>query len=283
MSKEIKIGDKFIGGKHPVFIIAEAGLNHGGNLDIAIKMVEEAAKAGADAIKFQAFDSSERFGADLDSVSFVKDSEFKKTDFEILMKVAKENDILMFATPFDVDNLHMLQEIGVELIKIASCDITNKPLLSASAGCGLPSIMSRGSSGVSEIDAAISIYTTAHAQLALMHCVSSYPMDEEDANLSAISVMKSRYDIPIGYSDHSVGIEVPLIAVAHGAKIIEKHFTLDRSLKGIDWQISAEPMELTKLVSDIARYEVILGDGLLQPKDCELDEVRYRKSTRLKQ
>ncbi|ASV10825.1 N-acetylneuraminate synthase family protein [Leptospira santarosai] len=282
MSQEITLGNIKIGGNNPVFIIAEAGLNHGGDLDLALRMIDEAADAKVSAIKFQAYNSEERFGENKEAVSLVKPAEFGKKEFSLLKERAQEKDILFFATPFDVPNLNMLKEIGVEILKIASCDICNITLLEAAANSGLLVILSRGTASASEIEAAVSIFKKKKSPFILLHCVSSYPMNEADANLSAIQTLKSKYEFPIGYSDHSKGIEVPLLAVASGAEIIEKHYTVDRTLQGIDWEISAEPKELAKLVTEAERIRKILGHGKLEPQASEQEEIEYRDSLRRK-
>ncbi|ABJ75745.1 MULTISPECIES: N-acetylneuraminate synthase family protein [Leptospira] len=282
MSQEITLGNIKIGGNNPVFIIAEAGLNHGGDLNLALRMIDEAADAKANAIKFQAYNSEERFGENKEAVNLVKPAEFGKKEFLLLKERSQKKNILFFATPFDVPNLNMLKEIGVEILKIASCDICNITLLEAAADSGLIVILSRGTASASEIETAVSIFKKKKSPFILLHCVSSYPMNEIDANLSAIQTLKSKYEFPIGYSDHSKGIEIPLLAVASGAEIIEKHYTVDRTLQGIDWEISAEPKELAKLVTETERIRKILGHGKLEPQASEQEEIEYRNSLRRK-
>ncbi|TGN18261.1 N-acetylneuraminate synthase family protein [Leptospira idonii] len=282
MSQEIKVGNITIGGNNPVFVIAEAGLNHGGDLNLALKMIDEAAKVGASAIKFQAYDSTERFGDNQEAITLVKPAEFGKKEFLALKERAEKQNILFFATPFDVENLNMLKEVGVPILKIASCDVCNTTLLEAAAKSGLVVILSRGTASESEIETAVSIFTKNKSPFILLHCVSSYPMKDEDANLAAIGTLKSKYNFPIGYSDHSIGVQVPLLAVAAGAEVIEKHYTVDRGLKGIDWEISAEPKELGQIVTESEKIRKILGHGKLEPQASEQEEIEYRDSLRRK-
>lgn len=282
MKEEVAYQNIKIGARHPVFIIAEAGLNHGGDLSLALQMIDEAAKAGADAIKFQAYDSEERFGNDADTLDLVKPAEFGKSHFVELISEAKKKNIHFFATPFDANQLEMLLSIGCDILKIASCDITNRPLLEAAASSGRMVIMSRGTADEREISEAIEIFTKKNSPLVLLHCVSSYPMADEDANLGAINTLKEKFKLPVGYSDHSKGIEVPEYAAAAGADAIEVHFTLDRSRQGIDWEISCEPSELSLLVKKARKIRSILGSGDLNPRPSEVEEIEYRKSLRMK-
>jgi len=276
----MNIEGKEIGGENPAYIIAEAGLNHGGDLDLAKKMIITAAISGADAIKFQAFDTDQRFGDDTENLSLVRPAEFNEKQFKELMKTAHENKITFFSTAFDNDSVEMLCDIGVPLFKVASCDVKNKKLLEKVASTQIPVILSTGTANAEEIYAASNIFEKNKCSYALLHCVSSYPLNPKNANLKAIKSLKNKFDVAIGYSDHSIGIEVPVSSIYAGAQIIEKHFTLAKELRGIDWEISSSPSELTRLIEEVRRAEQILGSGSLESLACEEEELQYRNSLR---
>ncbi len=279
--RAVPFGEKRIGQDQPVLVIAEAGLNHGGKMDLAIRMIEAAAAAGADAIKFQAFQTKERFGDNPEICNLVKPAELGHEQFAVLARTAKHARIEFFATAFDEASVDMLKSLNVPAIKIASCDICNERLLRKAASSAVPIIISRGTADAREIETALNIFRERGTSHILLHCVSSYPLEQGSANLRAISSLRGLYPIPIGYSDHSRGIEVPLFAVYAGAQVIEKHFTLDRRLKGIDWEVSAEPTELKSLIMKIREAEKILGHGRVEPMPCEEEEISYRKSMRM--
>ena len=244
-------------------------------------MIGAAAKAGADAVKFQAFDTDDRFGEDEATKALVRPAEFERDQFARLADVARKNHIDFLSTAFDGQKVEMLVELGVPAIKIASCDIGNDALLRKVAQAGVPALLSRGTANQAEIDEALLIFRETQLPLALLHCVSSYPLKEEDANLGAIHTLREAYDVPIGYSDHTTGMDVPLHAVYAGACVLEKHFTLDRELRGIDWEISANPQELGQLVTHTRSARRILGHGRIEPMPCEQEEIRYRTSQRM--
>lgn len=277
----VRFGRKCIGRNQPIFVIAEAGLNHGGDMALALKMIEAAAESGADAVKFQAFRTSERFGDNPEIYDLVKPAELNQEQFTILGRAARKAGIEFFATAFDEKSVDMLKDLDVPAIKIASCDICNERLLRKVASSALPAIISRGTADAKEIDFALKFFRERRTAHILLHCVSSYPLEKESANLQAIHSLRRLYNIPVGYSDHTQGIEVPLFAVYAGAMVIEKHFTLDRRLQGIDWEISAEPAELKGLILKIREAETILGHGRIEAMPCEEEEISYRKSMRM--
>ncbi|MCX5829738.1 MAG: N-acetylneuraminate synthase family protein [Deltaproteobacteria bacterium] len=281
--KTVQFGGKRIGQNQPIFVIAEAGLNHGGNMALAIRMIETAAESGADAIKFQAFRTKERFGENPDIHDLVKPTELNHEQFAVLARAAKSSGIEFFATAFDEESVDMLKMLDVPAVKIASCDICNERLLRKVASSDLPVIISRGTADAEEIEFALKFFRKHRTPHILLHCVSSYPLEEGSANLGAIHSLLSIYDIPVGYSDHTQGIKVPLFAVYAGAMVIEKHFTIDRGLRGIDWEISAEPAELKDLIRRIREAEKILGHGRLEAMPCEEEEISYRKSMRMQE
>lgn len=280
-SSSVTIGGCKIGFENPVFIIAEAGLNHGGDLDLAIQMVRACASTGAQAIKFQAFSTDERFGPDEQTKQLVRPAEFHETDFKALRAACIEEGLIFFSTAFDTRSAELLVRLESSAIKIASCDVLNLKLLDAVAQQGLPVILSRGTANEAEIGKALDVLARHTDQIVLLHCVSSYPMADVDANLGAIRTLSEKFSFPIGYSDHSIGIEVPVSSVYAGACAIEKHYTLDRSRKGIDWEISCEPAELAALVEGARRAAAIRGSGRLEPMASETEEIEYRNSLRV--
>jgi len=264
------------------FVIAEAGLNHGGNFDTALKMIESAKQSGASAVKFQLFNSKDRFPGDDKTISLVSKCELSIDAFYKLKEFSDEIDIEFFATPFDIPSIDTLHQMGVNYLKIASCDISNIELLKAANSSGIKTIVSTGTASADEVKLAFSIFDRPH-NVALLHCVSSYPLDPRYANLRAITNLKSLFpNTAIGYSDHSLGLQLALYARVLGAQIIEKHFTLDRSQKGIDYELSIEPHELKTLCAELISIDESLGDGAIICSEVEMPEREYRKLHREK-
>ncbi len=267
-----------------VFIIAEAGINHNGDLKMANQLVDVAEQAGADAVKFQTFKAErlvtpwahkadyqmETTGSSESQLEMLQRLELSRDDHWNLYAYCREKEIVFMSTPFDEESADFLQELGVEVFKIASGEITNIPLLTHIARKGKPIILSTGMSTLEEVGMAIkAINESGNQDIVLLHCVSNYPTQPEDVNLRAIQTMREAFNLPVGYSDHTLGIDIAVAAVALGAGVIEKHFTLDRSLLGPDHKSSIEPDELKLLVRSIRRIEVALGDGCKKPKMCE--------------
>ena len=283
INKTIQFGEKRIGQNQPILVIAEVGLNHGGDMALATRLIETAAESGADAVKFQAFRTKERFGENPEIYDLVKPTELNNEQFAVLARVAKMSGIEFFATAFDEESVDMLKTLNVPVIKIASCDICNERLLRKVASSSLPVMISRGTAGAEEINFALKLFRKYGTPHILLHCVSSYPLEEGSANLRAIHSLRSLYDIPVGYSDHTQGINTPLFAVYAGAMVIEKHFTIDRRLHGIDWEISAEPKEFRDMILKIRVAEKILGHGRVETMPCEEEEISYRKNMRMQE
>jgi len=276
MRLEIEIGDRAVGVGRPTFIIAEAGVNHNGNIGMARQLVDEAVKAGADAVKFQTFKAERLVTLDAPKAEYQKSTTgANESQFEMLrqlelspeahhdlMAYCKEKDILFMSTPFDEESADLLADLGVAVYKIPSGEITNLPFLAHVARQWKPMIVSTGMSSLGEVESAVhTIELAGNRQFILLHCVSNYPADPRDANLRAMNTMATAFNVPVGYSDHTLGIEVSLAAVALGACVIEKHFTLDRNLPGPDHQASLEPNELLALVQGIRIVEAALGHG----------------------
>ena len=279
---------KIINENAPVFIIAEAGVNHNGSIALAKQLIDVAAKAGADAVKFQTFIAEEVVSTDAPKAEYqkqttdsnesqldmIKKLELSKEDHQELMDYAKQKNIMFLSTPFDEKSVDLLIELKVPLIKISSGEITNHPFLKYIAKKGLPIILSTGMSTLEEVAMAVSVIKEAGCNnLTLLHCTSNYPARVEDCNLLAMKTMSDAFDVPVGYSDHTPGIYVPLAAAAMGACVIEKHFTLDKNLLGPDHRASLEPIELEEMVHGIRLVEKARGSSMKTLVESEL-EVR---------
>ena len=260
-----------------VFIIAEAGVNHNGDLSTAKKLVDAAAEAGADAIKYQTFKAEKvaAFKEDPNQVGMLKKLELSESDFADLFTYCSEKHIQCMSTAFDESSVDFLDSLGMEIFKIPSGEITNKYLIQRVASKKKPILLSTGMSFLGEVETAISwifeIWSPLEEKprLTLLHCVSKYPAKSEDVNLKAMETLKRSFQLPVGFSDHTLGIEVPIAAVALGAEVIEKHFTLDRNMEGPDHKSSLEPKEFREMVRGIRNVERALGDGIKRPAPNE--------------
>jgi N,N'-diacetyllegionaminate synthase len=268
-------------------IIAEAGVNHNGNLDLAKQMVEVAAEAGADCVKFQTFSAAcmvTRNACKADyqvrttdtnesQYEMLRRLELTLTAHEVLVTHCASYGIDFLSTGFDIESINLLSKLGQERFKLPSGEITNLPYLHH-VGCqGKPVILSTGMSTLGEIEAAISVLEMAglsRSMLTVLHCTTEYPTSMVEVNLRAMQSIGQAFGVAVGYSDHTQGIEVPIAAVAMGACVIEKHFTLDRSLPGPDHQASLEPKELMAMVRGIRNIELALGDGIKRLTESEL-------------
>ena len=267
-------------------IIAEAGVNHNGNMGLAFKLIDAAKVAGADMVKFQTFKASSLVSESAKKAAYqqsttesgetqfemIKKLELSKADHIELMRYCDEVDIEFLSAPFDVVSIGLLHDLGVKRFKIPSGEITNYPYLKALAHYNKPIIMSTGMADMGEIQAALDVLTTFGTEkqkISVLHCNTEYPTPFGDVNLRAITTMGRTLELPVGYSDHTTGIEIPIASVALGATIIEKHFTLDRTLPGPDHKASLEPCELMDMVKAIRHIEQALGDGIKQPSPSE--------------
>lgn len=280
----MKIKNRNIGENYPCFIVAEAGLNHNGDIRIAKKMIDICKQCSVDAIKFQTF-KAEDFCNPKEEYTYVVDGkeitenqlnmfsrcEFSKEDFKELKDYCEEKDIIFFSAPQNISDLDMLMKLGVPAIKVGSDDLTNLDLLAYYSKKGLPMIISTGMAYISEIDEAVRTVLNYNKELAILHCISSYPTRNEEVNLNKIKTLKKQYpDQIIGFSDHSEGIYASMGAVALGAKIIEKHFTLDKKMMGPDHRFSADPKELKELVDGVRFIEKALGTSQVGPAESEI-------------
>lgn len=254
-----------------VEIIAEAGVNHNGSLELALRLIDEAARAGADTVKFQTFRSEKVItkhapkaayqqrttGTEQSQLDMVRALELNAAAHEKLIARCRERNIRFLSTPFDEESVDLLQQLGLDRLKVPSGEITNLLLLRKVAHTGLPVILSTGMSTLDDIEAALQVLP--RERVTLLHCTTEYPAPLDDVNLRAMLTMRERFGLPVGYSDHTDGIAVPLAAVALGATVIEKHFTLDRNMPGPDHQASLEPAALAEMVRGIRAVEKALG------------------------
>lgn len=279
-----------------ILIIAEAGVNHNGNVITAKEMIGIAAKAGADYVKFQTFTAEklvtptsmvahyQRKTEGLDDLQFqlLKNLELTESAHFELEKCCKEFDIKFLSTAFDIESADFLLGMGQDIFKIPSGEITNLPYLRHIASFGKDIILSTGASNLKEIDAALVELTNAGAkleQITVLHCTSAYPARMSEVNLNAMLNISKEFSVKVGYSDHTLGIEVAIAAAALGATVIEKHFTLNRGMEGPDHKASLEPIELIEMVRCIRNIEAALGNGVKRPTPGELENIEViRKS-----
>ncbi|CUW38025.1 putative N,N'-diacetyllegionaminic acid synthase [Magnetospirillum sp. XM-1] len=286
MIQSFTIGNRRVGPGCPCFVIAEAGVNHNGDLALAHRLVDMAAQAGADAVKFQTFTAEKVVSAQAPKAAYQKAStggEQSQLDmvrgfqlapeaFAELSAHCAQAGILFMSTPFDLDSVDVLDRLDVPAFKLPSGEITNPLLLRRVAATGRPVILSTGMGALVEVAAAVDILERAGCRdLMLLHCTSAYPAPVESANLRAMATLAAAFRRPVGYSDHTEGFEAAIAAVALGACCIEKHFTLDRSLPGPDHLASVSPADLGALVAVIRRVEKGLGDGCKRPVAAEED------------
>ena len=284
--ENVTTGSLSIGPNFPCFVIAEAGVNHNGDLELARRLVDVAAEAGADAVKFQTFRADRLVSPTAPKAAYQRQTtdagesqldmlrrlELSPAAHRELSDYCRQRGLIFLSTPFDEESADLLDELDVLAFKIGSGEVTNHPFLEYVARKGKPIILSTGMSYLSEVDEAVRVLRDAGCeQLILLHCVSSYPAAPADANLKAIQTLAAAFGVPVGYSDHTPGIEVALAAVALGACVIEKHFTLDRNLPGPDHRASLEPPELRALISGVRTVERALGDGIKRPVPAEAD------------
>ena len=277
-------------------IIAEAGVNHNGNIQTAKELIKIAAEAGADIVKFQTFKAEglvtkkaekARYQKAMNTTEetqfdMIKNLELNEADHLALMKFAEKENIQFLSTPFDIESIQLLDKLGVSIYKIPSGEINNLPYLRNISKRGKPVIISTGMSTMDEVRLAIDILienTLSKDDITVLHCNTEYPTPMNDVNLNAMVSMGNQLDVKVGYSDHTLGIEVAIAAVALGATVIEKHFTLDRSFPGPDHSASLEPNELKTMVKSIRNTESALGDGIKRPSESEKKNISIvRKS-----
>lgn len=273
-----------------VFIIAEAGVNHNGSIEIAKKLIDVASKAGADAVKFQTFKTENLVSKNADKAEYQKDTtDAKESQYEMIKKLELDADthielidyckiknIMFLSTPFDLDSVDLLNDFGIELFKIPSGEITNLPYLRKIGSLNKKIVISTGMANMKEVEEALNVLIksgTLKKDITVLHANTMYPTPMEDVNLNAMLSIKEKFDIAYGYSDHTLGIEVDIAAVALGASVIEKHFTLDNTMNGPDHKASLEPDELISMVKAIRNIEVALGSSIKEPTKSEKPNI----------
>jgi N-acetylneuraminate synthase len=292
-NKTVMLGEKIVGDGHPTYIIAEAGLNHNGDIQLAKRLIEKAALCGCDAIKFQTYKAESRVSAEVKAARYVEKTigleessyemlkrlELSESDFHELFDYARKIGIEFISTPFDEESADLLDEIGVRFFKIASFDLVNLKLLEHVALKGKPMIVSTGMASLGDIEEALEIiFEAGNRDVVLLHCVSNYPTPPEDVNLLAIRTMKEAFRLPVGFSDHTIGLLISNAAIALGANLIERHFTLDRTFEGPDHILSSEPEEMKTFVRNARILERAKGTGIKRPRPNEYETINtFRK------
>lgn len=276
------------------YIIAEAGVNHNGSLELAKNLVDKAKEAGADCVKFQTFKANQIVSKNAVKADYQKkQNESSESQYEMLKKLelsfydfielnnyCKETGINFLSTAFDFESIDFLNELGMQVWKIPSGEITNLPYLVKIAQLNKKVILSTGMSTMSEIENAVNILKDNGAsEIIILHCTTEYPTPYEDVNLNAMLTIKEKFGYDVGYSDHTMGIEVPIAAVALGAKVIEKHFTLDRNMDGPDHKASLEPSELKSMVDAIRNIELSMGTGIKEPANSEKKNITIARKS----
>jgi len=274
----VKINDREVGEGRDVFIIAEIGINHNGDVKTAKKLIDMAKWAGASAVKLQTYITEKRVAKDSPIYSILKECELSFSQQKELFNYARDKNIEFFSTPFDDESVDFLASLDVGCYKIASFDIVNKKLLQKVCAKGKPVIISRGMANQQEIDDAADIAKNAGVGVIILHCISSYPVpSHKDLNLETIKALKYRYNCPVGFSDHTLGVETAKYAVAAGADAIEKHFTLSRKDKGPDHILSTEPTEMKDLISGVKIAKEMLGIAMWSSIPAEQNIKQYRR------
>jgi N,N'-diacetyllegionaminate synthase len=278
----------------PTLIIAEAGVNHNGNINLALKMVDEAKNAGADIVKFQTakpelviskFAEKAEYqkittDSDESQLEMCKKIHLKFEDYIQIKKYCEDIGIGFLSTPFDLESIAFLEKLGCDIWKIPSGEITNFPYLVKIAKTHKPIILSTGMSTLDEVQVAMDVLKENGAgEITLLHCTTQYPTPYADVNLNAMLTLKNKFGCKVGYSDHTPGIEIPVAAVAMGASVIEKHFTLDRNMEGPDHKASLEPDELKSMVTAIRNVESAMGDGVKRPAESELENMAVARKS----
>ena len=276
------------------FIIAEAGVNHNGSFELAKKLVDKAVWAGADCIKFQTFNSKNLVSKNAQKAEYQKKTtdssesqldmlkklELSKEEFVELRDYCNQKEIMFLSTPFDLESIDFLASIGVRTWKIPSGEITNYPFLRAIGKRKESVIMSTGMCTLDEVRDTIKVLKDfGTTDITLLHCTTEYPAPYDSVNLNAMLTLQNEFAFKVGYSDHTNGIEIPVAAVAMGATVIEKHFTLDKNMEGPDHKASLEPDELKQMVQSIRNVEAALGDGTKQPSDVEKKNIAIARKS----
>ena len=260
------------------YIIAEIGINHRGDINIAKQLIDSAVRSGVDAVKFQTYITEQRAPKGNDEVfKILKDLELSFEAFKELRDYTKQYDVDFFSTPFDKESVEYLESIGTDLYKIASFDITNHSLLAEVAKTGKPVIISVGMSNLDEIREAYRLLSKGTENIAILHCISSYPTQEKDAKLSNLVKLQKEFDCIIGQSDHTNDIKVPVYAAAAGAQILEKHFKIDEEFECVDASVSITEFQMNELIKNVRELELIFGNEKFGIREVEKNTVPFRR------
>ncbi|MHA1381910.1 MAG: N-acetylneuraminate synthase family protein [Candidatus Helarchaeota archaeon] len=280
----IKIGDKLVGDGNPTFIIAEIGINHNGDVEIAKKLIDVAAVSGCDAVKFQKRTPELCVPEEMREVKretpwgimsyleYRKKIEFGEKEYDEIDRYCKEKGIIWFASAWDIPSIEFLEKYNLKVFKVPSALLTYRDYLERLKKLNVPIILSTGMSDIEMVKKAVNIL--GEERIILLHAVSTYPAKPEEVNLKVINRYREIFECPVGYSGHEVGLQITLAAVALGANVVERHITLDRSMWGTDQSASLEPIGLMKLVRDIRIIEVALGDGIKKIYDREIEVMK---------
>lgn len=274
-----------------VFIIAEAGVNHNGSMEIAKKMIDIACDTGCDCVKFQTYIAENvmsryapkaeyqvtNTGPDETQLDMVKKLQLSFSDFKLLKAYCEEKGIMFLSTPFDLESCDFLNDLGLQIFKIPSGEITNLPYLRKINSFKKKIILSTGMATLNEIQDALDVLKDC--EVSLLHCTTEYPCPYNNVNLKAMQTMREHFGLEVGYSDHTQGVEVPIAAVAMGATIIEKHFTLDKNMEGPDHKASLEPKELRQMVTSIRNIEKAMGNGVKEPQESEKKNIEIARKS----
>jgi N,N'-diacetyllegionaminate synthase len=288
-NKDINIDGKSISKGAPTFVIAEAGVNHGGSMEIAKQLIDLAVDAKADAVKFQTFKAEHLILSDIQKAPYQKDTtDASESQYDMLkrLEVSREQNldlkqycmdkgIVFLTTPFDEESLEEIDELDLPAYKVASTDTTNLPFLKKIAKKGKPIFLSTGMSYLSEVRLALETIYEYNKDVVLLQCTANYPIQENEANLAVINTYRDNFDILLGYSDHSVGVGAAPFAIPMGAKVVEKHFTLNKADEGPDHAASLSPSELIDFVKTVRRIDIYMGSEIKEPS---LSEQNTRKS-----
>lgn len=259
------------------YTIAEIGINHGGDIGVAKKLIDSASLAGADAVKFQTYITEKRVSKNSPIYSILKQCELPFNDFEILKYHADALNIDFFSTPFDSESVDCLEGIGVDKYKIASFDVCNRNLLEYIGNTGKTILMSIGMASYEEVKAAYDLLIKLTNNLTLLHCISAYPTEEKDANIGVIHDIKNEFECVIGHSDHTNDIVVPIYAAAAGAQVIEKHYKIDDRMNCVDSPVSINEKQMAELVNILSRLENIIGSSKLELSEAEKGTAKFRR------
>jgi sialic acid synthase SpsE/protoporphyrinogen oxidase len=293
LNQHVYLGNKIVGNGQPVFIIAEAGLNHNGDIELAKNLIDQAKIVGADAIKFQTY-LDERVSNKVKTINYAEKADglqedisemFSRLSLSIrqhkeIFAYAKKKNLEIFSTPFDIKSVDFLEKLNVNFYKIASVDLVNLPLIEKVGRTGKPLILSTGMSDLTNVKEAVEKFKeTGNKNLILLHCLSSYPANENEMNIRSIKTLKNNFNVPVGLSDHFPGIEIALMSIGLGANIIERHFTINKKFEGPDHILSSEPDELQKLINLAKNSEKILGDGEKVIQDSEYASINSQRKS----